>query len=483
MTTWTYPNEIQQDTWSTNLVSTSTHQYCALYTLANEIVIGRRERNPFGAWETFELAGAARTAMACPVSLSDQHNWVTIAVTNHNGVDNSNDVLHVLGNMHNHPLRYVKSGAGSIVSWFDATGDLPVPTDIIRWSYPIPAQMADGKLWLYMRTSEEFGGSGRSDSHFWIHDGVSWSAPTKIGQGLRVPNAGGPGIPGSDATSDEPRDGGLPANWNMYIAPPYVESDRNPHPGRIHIFGMWHRNATWERGDNDPFYIWSDDGEDWFAIDGTPVTFPITPIDPFLPLASNNPAIYTGTSDPLSNELRPDDGSGIAGPWGGPENDPEPERGGYSHPGGTPTIDPQGYPVHLCNTQPWCLIRWNGTAWQQEEFNPAPYTGAWRPNGPGTEQFIGEGTAIYRKNKLHALSIVQGPGSNRRVALWELDETPKRAIRMTGPVHADDGVKPWYCTFDREAFRRFNTVEVWGPNGDTPHVVTFGDGPVMFLGP
>lgn len=126
---------------------------------------------PDGAWSTFDLSTVAGNPLASPVVL-DAHNALTVAV-------DSTGFVHVWGNQHNSPLRYVRSNAAeSITSWSAAT---MIGTNETSMTYPAPVTASDGTLYFWYRE----GLSGSGDNYLNRYDTTTktWSRVGKIFDG------------------------------------------------------------------------------------------------------------------------------------------------------------------------------------------------------------------------------------------------------------------------------------------------------------
>lgn len=240
----TIPHPHTSDLQGPQCVSTSTHTYMVMYTLAHEVLVGRRPRAG-GAWTTFQLTGAARTALGIDGSaITDGHKFPTINVSDHNGVDETDDVVHIWANMHSNVLRYVKSDPGTITVF--ASADLPGEQD--SNSYPVCRHVSAGGftgLYFQLRAGPiNVGGVGSADDrsgagtyrHWRKPDGSStWEELGVLWKGYPVDLDGeGPGSTlghGSAWDTDQ--------NFSAYPMGPEVEPEGSPHPGRLHVFWMW----------------------------------------------------------------------------------------------------------------------------------------------------------------------------------------------------------------------------------------------------
>ncbi len=399
-TTATLPVSITANPIGQNLISTATHQFAVMLTAAGGVRVGKRA---LGAptWEIHDMAGADATELGVPVDLTDEHHFPVIAV-------DGNGRLHVWANMHVDPLRYLVSvDPGEIDNW--VVGALPgVGT---RITYPLPAMLLDGSMWLLLRDSN-VGGPGRSDSHYWRRTagGTVWTGPTQMFQGVSLPG-------GSDGTVDDE------TNYSAYPTVPFVEDRAGV--SRIHLGWVWRQygaDALAPGGDAGrtnilPSYAYSDDsGVSWKARDGTALTLPISPL--------NNPACQTGMVS--SGE-------------------------GYLNGGGV-TVDAAGDPHIVMSSAPNYHIYWDPTLaeWAQE-IVADPLEGV---------NIAGIANVYWFEGALWLLTNrVPAP---RNVLLIRLDGSESRII---------GGLVPSFAThLDPAALRMFGRVEVLVPDGDTIEV-------------
>lgn len=422
------PKDITGNAIAINLTTWGDYQFAVWYTRALELRVGRIQRG-VQRWgvnhQEYEFAGAIRTALGLPLDGSeDEHYYPAVTVDGRGHV-------HVWANYTLEAMRCVTTTTPHTTGdwlatpgWTDASADFP---GVGAWcTYPTPIMLPDGGIWFYQRSNPALGTSGRGNSSYWTRtaQGTSWVGPTTLFQGLSVPDAKGPGIPGDDHTVD------TDFNWSAYPTNPVVESARSPHPGRMHMGWCWRRigiDNPNDRSNDRASYAYSDNGGvTWKAIDGTTLTLPITPL--------NNLACQTGLED-LS-------ATGWVN-WGGL------------------AVDDDGLPHMIVSTGSSYYMRRNAanTAWIQSAV-PNPLNGVIHVS-VATNPF-------WLRGDLWMLKIGH-PDAARRPRLWRL--TGGTNVVCMGGNLSNSGFNP---SADPEAFRRFGTVEVLSPRGDTPHVATFG---------
>lgn len=419
-----------------NAWSTDTNQFTVNYEHTGLLRVGKRDRTT-GVVTSAQVTGAASTALNLPVD-NDDHNWCCCWV---DGLGH----MWVAANMHNQPWRCIRStvpvdNTDSIVGvGFAAQPNLP--GNDARYTYPRPARLPNGTIWLYVRSSivgnatNGFSSSGRCDSHFWTlgPTATTWSAKTKILRGVDIPG-GGSGLLVDDYT-----------NYSAY-ADPIVDSN-----GRLHMFWIWRAHSTDAAGRTNtlPSYAYSDNGTTWKAMNGTTLTLPIDP--------TNNLACQTGITHPTGfTETVYLNGGGIC-------------------------VDGNGYPHYIVSTLPWCHIYWNGSAWQQEVI---PATGV---NTLAGISMNGPAVPYWIRGALWLLVATATP--YRRFVLIKADGTTY--VPMSGPIYDPalpvppggnwtSGVGGSSVCADPEAYRRLGTVEVNSPDGNLPKIWQFGRGGRVF---
>jgi len=497
--TATPPNTITGAGGNVNLTSTATHQFAVWYDLTSELRIGRIQRG-VQRWgvdhQEYTFAGAPRTALGLPVD-TDEHKFPAIAV---DGLGKIHVWANMLGVAGEGVRAVVTTAAHTADGWLATAGWTSAaagfPSSDVSCTYPNPVTLADGGLWFYLRTGPINSSAGHSDQHFWTRTpaGTSWSARTLFLQGLSVPDAGGPGVPGSPAGTDDL------TNWNAYISMPFVESPRSPHPGRLHLLWLW-RETTLVEVDVLMSYGYSDDGGvTWRAADGTLLTLPVHPLNSVavrvpgsalirsVARASNivvatvdtpSHGIVAGDSIRVKAQDSSYDGTfsvfavGSPGPndviWvQAAANDPAGGVGSitktqYATTSWALAVDGDGYPhiVHKNESFIQFHTYWTGTAWVRESI-PNPLSGVLLLHLAGAVWLSGRGLRILG---------LGDPTNSIRARLWEFP-TGGSTVVMGGHMGTSVDFGP---SIDPEALRRFGTIEILVPDGNTPRVVTHGN--------
>ena len=216
-----------------NLWSTATEQYAVWVAPDRVPYVGKRAR-PDGEWQAVSLAAVMGNPLAAPVA-EDLHNVFAVAV-------DSLGYVHVAGNMHDHPLRYVRSQRpGDITAWAPAQ----VAGPATRVAYPSFVALPDGTL------------------QFWRREGMS-------GDGAVVMDALAPG-------EEQWRSLGVILDGRPSAESPYLHHVAvDPGSGTIHLMFEW--RGTGEASTNhDVGYARSrDGGGTWETSDGRRIPSPIT---------------------------------------------------------------------------------------------------------------------------------------------------------------------------------------------------------------
>lgn len=217
-----------------NLWTTGDEQYAVWVDEQGRPIAGKRALGD-DAWTTFDLSTVTGNPLAAPTA-SDNHNVYAIAV-------DADGYVHVAGNMHADPLRYVRSlRPGDVTSW---TAPGMVGADESSVTYPTFARRADGTLLFFYRQ----GGSGQGDV---------------------LVNALDPGS-GRWRRQAELIDGDS-SRENAYLQ--HVAVDRRT--GVIHVMFVW-RGTPEATTNNDLSYARSDDGGiTWTTAAGEPLALPLT---------------------------------------------------------------------------------------------------------------------------------------------------------------------------------------------------------------
>jgi BNR repeat-containing family member len=223
---------IQDDLWST-----ANEQYAVWIGPDGTPYAGKRARAG-GAWQVANLAAIPGNPLHAPVA-ADEHNVLAV------GVD-SLGYVHVAGNMHLDPMRYIRSARpGDITSW--QVGALPDAAP--RVTYPAFVGLPDGTL------------------QFWRREGIS-------GDGAEVADVLAPG-----ATVWRPLvPGRVVVDGRGTGESPYLHHIAvDPRTGAIHLLFEWRRDGPDPSTTNDVSYARSlDGGHTWQTSTGRPIPTPIT---------------------------------------------------------------------------------------------------------------------------------------------------------------------------------------------------------------
>jgi hypothetical protein len=214
-----------------NLWSTSQFQY-AVWVGDGSAPYAARRRRGSNDWKLVNLANLPGNPLATPTA-NDIHNVYVIATDAEGGV-------HVAGNMHDSPLRYVRAARG-LDGW--ATG--PAPTHERSVTYPAFTGLPDGTLLFWSRVGTSGQGAVRLDA---LPPGASaWES-----LGLVID--------------------GRPSGESPYLN--HIAID--PRSGIIHLLFEW-RSVRSVESNNDLGYARSvDGGRTWETSDGTRLPSPIT---------------------------------------------------------------------------------------------------------------------------------------------------------------------------------------------------------------
>lgn len=215
-----------------NLWSTATLQYAVWVGTDGTPYAGRRRRGS-QKWKIVNLAKLPDNPLAAP-TVGDTHNVYAIAADPEGGV-------HVAGNMHLNPLRYVRAPPGRLDDW--ATG--PAPARARSVTYPAFTAQPDGTVLFWRREGEAGQGAVVLDS---LTPGASAWRP--LGVVL---------------------DGG-PSGESPYLH--HVAVD--PRSGVIHLMFEWRSGPTVETTNDVGYARSADAGRTWQTSDGTPLHLPIT---------------------------------------------------------------------------------------------------------------------------------------------------------------------------------------------------------------
>ena len=215
-----------------NLWSAGTDQYAVWVGPDGTPYAGKRPREE-GEWKVTNLAELPGNPLAAPTE-DDEHNVYAIGVDATGGV-------HIAGNMHNDPLRYVRSRTGNLRNLRPRDGPRPGAST----TYPVFVGLPDGTL-LFSRR-EGSAGEGAI-----LLDALAPGARSWRSRGVILD--------------------GEPTNEGPYLH--HIAVD--PRTGAIHLLFEWRGGATSETN-NDVGYARSvDGGRSWQTSAGTTLDAPIT---------------------------------------------------------------------------------------------------------------------------------------------------------------------------------------------------------------
>jgi hypothetical protein len=214
-----------------NLWSTPSHQY-AVWVGSDGVPFAARRARGRQQWKIVDLAKLSGNPLDAPTT-DDTHNVYAIATDARGGV-------HVAGNMHLNPLRYVRAGP-DLTHWSTA----PAPAGGPSVTYPAFTALPDGTLLFWRREGEAGEGKVRLDA---LDPGATrWRSLGTIIDGA--------------STGESP--------YLNHIAV-------DPRTGVIHLMFSWRSGPTVE-STNDVGYAQSaDGGRTWRTAGGTPLPLPIT---------------------------------------------------------------------------------------------------------------------------------------------------------------------------------------------------------------
>jgi hypothetical protein len=206
-------------------------EYAVWVNAAGDPIVGRRGR-PDGRWSTFDLSRLRGNPLAAPTE-PDEHNVYVIAL-------DRDGYVHVAGNMHASPLRYVRSvRPGDITRWTTAS---MIGTEESAMTYPVFVRRRDGSLLFLYRQ----GGSGNGDVYLNAYAGGRWTRVAKVIDGR---------------ASDES---------------PYLFHVSVDDQDVLHLMFVWRRTGE-ESSNGDLSYARSPDGgTHWERANGRTVPVPIT---------------------------------------------------------------------------------------------------------------------------------------------------------------------------------------------------------------
>ena len=216
-----------------NLWTAGRTQYAVWVRSSGAAIVGKR-RLPDGPWSTFDLSRIDHNPLALPTA-DDAHNVYGVAV-------DEAGYVHIAGNMHGDPLRYVRSEKpGDITSWVAGT---MIGSEEASVTYPAFVRRDDGRLLFFYR--DGVAGDGDVYLNAWEARERRWRRVAKLLDGR--------------ASGESP-----------YLHHVAVD-DR----GRIHVMYEW-RAPHGRTNTSDLSYARSSDGgTTWERSDGIPLKLPIT---------------------------------------------------------------------------------------------------------------------------------------------------------------------------------------------------------------
>jgi hypothetical protein len=206
------------------------------------------------AWQQTDLATVLGNPLAAPTG-NDLHDVYAIAV-------DSLGYVHIVGNMHGQPLRYIRSQfPREITSW--QAGQMLGPSDSV--TYPQFTLLPDGTLLFWYR--EGVAGRGRILLDALDRGKTSWrSMGTILDDG--------------------------PAGESPYLH--HIAVD--PRSGTIHLMFEWRLDVNASTTNNVGYAQSGDGGQTWKTATGVPLPVPISnnPVSTILPTARSDSGLENG---------------------------------------------------------------------------------------------------------------------------------------------------------------------------------------------
>lgn len=206
--------------------------YAAWWSDNSQPVIGKR--TPTGEWSVFDFGDLPGTPLGSTIPDDGHNNFALVLDTDGH--------IHLWGNHHNSPLRYVRSAARRDITAWTAPGMVGTDEDSI--TYPQAVRVGDELLFFYRN-----GMSGNGDLFLNRWTGSGWERMSSPLRGAGVTPAQSP-----------------------YICTPAVGED-----GSLHIFSVWRVSEDYGQTDGIDHMVSYDAGETWQSMDGTPLTIPAVP--------------------------------------------------------------------------------------------------------------------------------------------------------------------------------------------------------------
>ena len=224
-----------------NLWTRARTQYAVWVRPSGAVVVGKR-RLPDGRWSTFDFSRIEGNPLALPTA-DDAHNVYAVAV-------DEAGYVHIAGNMHADPLRYVRSEKpGDITSWVVGT---MIGSEESSVTYPAFVRGADGRLLFFYR--DGVAGNGDVYLNAWEAKERRWRRVAKLLDGR--------------ASGESP----------------YLHHVAVDDLGRIHVMYEWRATSNRTTTSDLSYARSSDGGRTWERSDGSPLPAPITHADSELAL-------------------------------------------------------------------------------------------------------------------------------------------------------------------------------------------------------
>jgi hypothetical protein len=216
-----------------NLWTAGDEQY-AVWAAEDGTPLAGRRASEADAWDVVDLAALPGNPLDAPTD-PDDHNVYVV------GVDAAGHV-HVAGNMHNDPLRYVRTRVPGDLGTFEAAG-VAGPADEV--TYPRFVGLPDGTLLFFRRE----GGAGRGET---LLDRI------------------GPGDDGWEHV-------GTVLDGTATRESPYLHRVAvDPDDGRIHLVVTWRASPDPDTANDVGYLASADGGRTWATSTGRPVALPAT---------------------------------------------------------------------------------------------------------------------------------------------------------------------------------------------------------------
>jgi hypothetical protein len=455
------------------LVSNGTHRYGAYYTIgdpssvAPEIVVCKQALgDPADQWTTFQITGAARTQMACPIA-ADMHMYPSIGLLGDGSLVLAGNMAAGFGTPSWKAIRCANP-SGAFTTW--AAYDMADFGGLTSFSYPTWIMRPDGSTRYYGTAGPTNNrGAGRTDSYIFDAPAGSstFSAPTMLFKGLSVANGKGAGVVGDDGVAD------TDFNWSAYAARPYVE-DLGGGDYVEHWFWTWRIDGSGpDRSDIRPSYMqYRSATGTWHASDGTNVTAQL-PIDPI-----NDTAVWMRDSG--GTPLAPS--AGETGAWG-----PAYVNGPFI------LLDPATKrPVALVGNHPEYLFSFTGAHWTQTQrgsFNSNTVMAGVSLRGRNPHAYIGNDLWYITGGVETSEGGINAAWPNTRLWAIKADGTDKAMLGgpiPTGTDAANAGIGTagaLEISYDPIAYRTRGVVEILLPINERPRLVSFGSQARMAVAP